>query len=782
MGKIEKSEAKPKPGSAGTSGTTQIATTDQRRGHDAPVEERSEDDLDRWPVARAIHRVIDSAPPGWSTRIGLYGRWGTGKTSVLNFLEQIETTKGSIVISFSAWSAVGEAGVVAQFYDELSDQLKQRGIDTPFKGTAKRWAQVLKAKGTPWAKVLQKGAEALVPGAGLAAEVLSGLGGSLLKVDEDDLRLLRESLGGKRVVVFIDDLDRADPRVVPKTLLALRELLDWPDFVFVLAFDVTVIAAALREYSRSFGDSAQQFLEKIIDVPFELPTLSSRQILRLSQRVLNQCCDFIPEEDRTRAAKWFPPNPRQSKLIARSLAILRNVAFRHDPGELNWHGIILQHVLRQACPSLATVLEQEMLGWDKTLPRRTSESSKKEGMDELGTELQKYIDSTYSSGERGWLEGLAREIIQSRESTSSSIIDYEMRLSLHEPCFTWKEFQHLLERWEAEPSDAVLNNELDVGAERGDGTRVSAAQEIVDATIEHYGNLLRDAARTTTRQALEHIADKAGGVLALLEQLWSKGVPEDLQKIAASNASTEKLFDVFATWQHFVANPADQPLRKREHELIKRAARTCPDKIAFYLKTGPLDTDKRYLWASEIREPILRDVVSQVLRWFTEPGGIMTGLKGKQYGGMEAWLIESSNSPLYRDEISVGQLTSLFDAETDSKGETAKGIAARNARDYLYALLGKTSRDSTWMGHGAMQSFVERHPTIVPAAWRLIVAAELQYRAKQDLIELHTKLGGVGVELEKLPMPAWLIDQPVPPSSASCTAKHLAAHPVPEND
>ena len=42
-------------------------------GHDASVRRREDDDLDRWPVARSIHRTITSAPLGWSTRIGLYG-------------------------------------------------------------------------------------------------------------------------------------------------------------------------------------------------------------------------------------------------------------------------------------------------------------------------------------------------------------------------------------------------------------------------------------------------------------------------------------------------------------------------------------------------------------------------------------------------------------------------------------------------------------------------------------------------------------------------------------
>ena len=49
-------------------------------GNDAPVTERGDDLLNRWSVARSIDRVIFNAPQGSSTRIGLYGPWGGGKT------------------------------------------------------------------------------------------------------------------------------------------------------------------------------------------------------------------------------------------------------------------------------------------------------------------------------------------------------------------------------------------------------------------------------------------------------------------------------------------------------------------------------------------------------------------------------------------------------------------------------------------------------------------------------------------------------------------------------
>ena len=50
-----------------------------------------------------------------------------------------------------------------------------------------------------------------------------GLVGKWLKPDGAQVTKIREKLGAKRVIVFIDDLDRATPELLPKLLLSLRE-------------------------------------------------------------------------------------------------------------------------------------------------------------------------------------------------------------------------------------------------------------------------------------------------------------------------------------------------------------------------------------------------------------------------------------------------------------------------------------------------------------------------------------------------------------------------------
>ena len=52
-------------------------------GYDAAQAQWEEDDLDRWRFAAEIVEVVLATPSDWSVRIGIFGKWGEGKSTVL---------------------------------------------------------------------------------------------------------------------------------------------------------------------------------------------------------------------------------------------------------------------------------------------------------------------------------------------------------------------------------------------------------------------------------------------------------------------------------------------------------------------------------------------------------------------------------------------------------------------------------------------------------------------------------------------------------------------------
>jgi predicted KAP-like P-loop ATPase len=79
-----------------------------------------------------------------------------------------------------------------------------------------------------------------------------------------------------RIIVFIDDIDRLDKEEARQLFSVIKVLADFPYMFYILAFDREAIAEALDSGGCLSGD---RFLEKIIQVPFEIPIVD-RTILR----------------------------------------------------------------------------------------------------------------------------------------------------------------------------------------------------------------------------------------------------------------------------------------------------------------------------------------------------------------------------------------------------------------------------------------------------------------------------------------------------------------------
>ncbi len=78
-------------------------------------------------------------------------------------------------------------------------------------------------------------------------------------------------------MVFVDDLDRCLPEKAIQVLEALKLFLDVEGCIFVLGLDPEAIAAAVQQRYR--GEvKANEYLEKIIQLPFNLPLIADNRM------------------------------------------------------------------------------------------------------------------------------------------------------------------------------------------------------------------------------------------------------------------------------------------------------------------------------------------------------------------------------------------------------------------------------------------------------------------------------------------------------------------------
>lgn len=266
--------------------------------------------------------------------IGLYGDWGSGKSSILRILEkELKANDDTVVVYFDGWSfeSFDDAkmaliqGIVdaleneETFFNKVGDMAseKYQALKDAFKKLKQsiNWMRVLKFSFktvVPIATAAATGGASLIVPMLLEAfkdhkedlgDLLTGekaekfLKDAINTEDEEkkyeavrDFRkdfedLINKSEQGK-IVVLIDDLDRCLPRHIIENLEAIKLFLDVPKTAFVIAADSFIVSNAIKsEYKdiiaaagdegRSIGDA---YMEKFIQLPYKIPALSPKEV------------------------------------------------------------------------------------------------------------------------------------------------------------------------------------------------------------------------------------------------------------------------------------------------------------------------------------------------------------------------------------------------------------------------------------------------------------------------------------------------------------------------
>ena len=213
--------------------------------------------------------------------IGLQGQWGSGKTSLMNMIrEEIEKNDLSYAWvntwEYSLFRSVSETipSLLKGLIDDLTRNVKSLSKDERVKKVGNFLKKL--AKNT------------------LAVTSQHLIGSDITKVFEDEqgnvltisdikkeiqeiVKKVVENGNNpyKKVIFFIDDLDRIEPSVAVEVLESLKNLFDVKNAVFILAIDYDVVVKGLE---KKFGKKTQEnerefssFFDKIIQVPFSMP-------------------------------------------------------------------------------------------------------------------------------------------------------------------------------------------------------------------------------------------------------------------------------------------------------------------------------------------------------------------------------------------------------------------------------------------------------------------------------------------------------------------------------
>jgi hypothetical protein len=263
----------------------EAATAESVRGERA----LGDGDVDRLGFGEVAVRIAASIMDRASADglvIGLDGKWGSGKSSLLHLIERelkaLPEMDRPSVISFRPWLVGNRDALLASLFGELAKKVAAvelaRGDAT---AETKRKAAAAAKRVRGFAKALSRTGEIVeVAGEwwGPLKWVGKGLKGLKQLADGEDTadlatrkaRLVRDLRDLRhRFVVTIDDVDRLEPIEVMEVLRLVRSVADFPNVVYVLCYDADVLAAAIRRGAQV--DDGDGFLEKIVQLTIMTP-------------------------------------------------------------------------------------------------------------------------------------------------------------------------------------------------------------------------------------------------------------------------------------------------------------------------------------------------------------------------------------------------------------------------------------------------------------------------------------------------------------------------------
>ncbi len=270
---------------------------------DQPIKSYKEDILGRRPFAQSLGNAILSYKEKDSIVIGLFGAWGSGKTSIINMaLERIDLVSKNktdderpIIVRFNPWNYSDQNQLVTQFFRQLSVVLRR----PDYASDAKKAGERLET----YAKFFEP--FALIPTVGPIASIFSKVFkdiGSATKswgdLKSNDLNAIRAELNellGKqphKIIVVIDDIDRLNNTEIRQIFQLIKSLGDFQNTIYLLAFDKNVVINALKKVQEGSGI---EYLEKVVQIPFEIPLISKQEVEYLLLSQLDEIIKDIPE-------------------------------------------------------------------------------------------------------------------------------------------------------------------------------------------------------------------------------------------------------------------------------------------------------------------------------------------------------------------------------------------------------------------------------------------------------------------------------------------------------
>ena len=229
-------------------------------------------------IAKSIQDIAASTHP--CVVYGLYGKWGEGKTSILNFVEEELLKDGKkdnfTIAHFNPWIVGNEEALLKEFFQTIMVYPDEKV------------RQFFKQYGSLAIFASKTIVNAFLPGVGTS--LAAGLEGAkeALADSEPTISQYKKKVSdaikasGRHLLVLIDDIDRLDKDEIHAVLRLIRQVADFENVIYLVAMDVEMVSKAIAQYFGSGADfDGRKYIDKIVQVPITIPPVPQRDFEQL---------------------------------------------------------------------------------------------------------------------------------------------------------------------------------------------------------------------------------------------------------------------------------------------------------------------------------------------------------------------------------------------------------------------------------------------------------------------------------------------------------------------
>lgn len=352
---------------------------------DKPVSTVADDLLKVEKYSQALSNFITRSET--PITVGLQGEWGTGKTSLMSLLLEDFNSKSIACSWVNTWEYSMFRGanettpeVLRGMLEKLKQSCVERGLWTLKDESKAKFKKAAKFLGGLANQIVANNTGMDIKSASDSTSDKSTSTAEIAEIKMLISDLIKDLVNDprnpvKKVVFFVDDLDRIPPGDAVEVLEALKNVFDIPYCVFILAIDYDVVVKGLED---KFGPKTEEnerefrsFFDKIIQVPFSMPTgtYDIENFLVEKLKILGLEVKDDEKELYTKSVRFtIGYNPRSLKRYLNSFSLINHLREIKADEDSDYNDYMLFSILgiQISYPKIFRLLSQNpnFLNWD----------------------------------------------------------------------------------------------------------------------------------------------------------------------------------------------------------------------------------------------------------------------------------------------------------------------------------------------------------------------------------------------------------------------------------